>query len=146
KQADSHIKLIQPLRSAPTEEIQYLEDYGRKSARESWSKQWHNRGERGLPERPRLFYGFSLSVSQKEQDPSTQVGACIVNKENKIVGIGHNGMPDGCDGELPWSRDAVNKLDNKYVYGEHACAHTLFAAFILDSLIPEKNYDYSLFE
>lgn len=48
-----------------------------------------------------------------------QVGACIVNQENKIVGIGYNGMPNGCDDDLlPWSRSADNKLDTKYPYGE----------------------------
>lgn len=36
-----------------------------------------------------LFKAF-LS-SQRSKDPSTQVGACIVNQEKKIVGIGYNG-------------------------------------------------------
>uniref|UniRef100_A0A8C4RLY6 dCMP deaminase n=1 Tax=Erpetoichthys calabaricus TaxID=27687 RepID=A0A8C4RLY6_ERPCA len=46
------------------------------------------------------------------------VGACIVNPENKIVGIGYNGMPNGCDDDLlPWARSASNKLDTKYLYG-----------------------------
>lgn len=49
---------------------------------------------------------------------SFQVGACIVNQENKIVGIGYNGMPNGCDDDLlPWSRSADNQLDTKYPYG-----------------------------
>jgi deoxycytidylate deaminase len=47
-----------------------------------------------------------------------QVGACIVNSERKIVGIGYNGMPNRCsDDELPWQREADNKLDTKYPYG-----------------------------
>ncbi len=50
---------------------------------------------------------------------SFQVGACIVNQENKIVGIGYNGMPNGCDDDLlPWSRSANDKLDTKYPYGK----------------------------
>ncbi len=57
-----------------------------------------------------------------------QVGACIVNQDNKIVGIGYNGMPNGCDDDLlPWSRSADDRLDTKYPYGEHACVHTLLA-------------------
>lgn len=53
---------------------------------------------------------------------SLQVGACIVNAENKIVGIGYNGMPNGCsDDLLPWRRTAANKLDTKYPYGR-ACS------------------------
>ena len=48
-----------------------------------------------------------------------QVGACIVNGEKKIVGIGYNGMPNGCsDDELPWDREAEDKLNTKYPYGE----------------------------
>ncbi|KAF5901871.1 deoxycytidylate deaminase, partial [Clarias magur] len=51
----------------------------------------------------------------------TQVGACIVNQENKIVGIGYNGMPNGCDDDLlPWARSAEDKLDTKYPYVCHA--------------------------
>ena len=50
---------------------------------------------------------------------SLQVGACIVNQENKIVGIGYNGMPNGCDDDLlPWSRSATDRLDTKYPYGK----------------------------
>lgn len=49
-----------------------------------------------------------------------QVGACIVNQDKKIVGIGYNGMPNGCsDDELPWSREADSRLDTKYPYGKH---------------------------
>ncbi|XP_051251776.1 deoxycytidylate deaminase-like [Dicentrarchus labrax] len=66
------------------------------------------------------FMALACLSAKRSKDPNTQVGACIVNQENKIVGIGHNGMPNGCDGKLPWSRDAVNKLDNKYFYVCHA--------------------------
>ncbi|XP_034385243.1 deoxycytidylate deaminase isoform X3 [Cyclopterus lumpus] len=59
--------------------------------------------------------------AQRSKDPSSQVGACIVNQENKIVGIGYNGMPNGCDDDqLPWSRSADNRLDTKYPYVCHA--------------------------
>lgn len=48
-----------------------------------------------------------------------QVGACIVNTENKIVGIGYNGMPRGCnDNLLPWGKESTNRLENKYMYGK----------------------------
>lgn len=50
-----------------------------------------------------------------------QVGACIVNQEKKIVGIGYNGMPNGCDDDLlPWSRSSTDRLNTKYPYGEMA--------------------------
>lgn len=46
-----------------------------------------------------------------------------MNQENKIVGIGYNGMPNGCDDDLlPWCRSAKDQLDTKYPYGENASA------------------------
>lgn len=34
--------------------------------------------------------------AQRSKDPKKQVGACIVNSERVIVGIGYNGFPRGC--------------------------------------------------
>ena len=48
-----------------------------------------------------------------------QVGACIVNEEKKIVGIGYNGMPTGCHDDLmPWGRENKDPLMNKQLYGK----------------------------
>lgn len=47
-----------------------------------------------------------------------QVGACIVNQERKIVGLGYNCMPNKCE-KLPWS-DADGELNDKHLYGENA--------------------------
>ena len=56
--------------------------------------------------------------AQRSKDPNSQVGACVVNEDRKIVGIGYNGMPNGCsDDELPWSRNSEDELDTKYPYG-----------------------------
>lgn len=64
---------------------------------------------------------IALLSAKRSKDPSTQVGACIVNVENKIVAIGYNGMPTGCsDNELPWNKTAENPLDTKYPYVCHA--------------------------
>lgn len=61
------------------------------------------------------FMSISFLSSLRSKDPSTQVGACIVNKEKKIVGIGYNGMPRGCsDDDFPWDREADSELDTKY--------------------------------
>jgi deoxycytidylate deaminase len=52
----------------------------------------------------------------RSKDPSTQVGACIVNEDKRIVGIGYNGFPKGCsDDDLPWARTASTKYDTKYM-------------------------------
>ncbi|XP_069832674.1 deoxycytidylate deaminase isoform X3 [Dendropsophus ebraccatus] len=67
------------------------------------------------------FMAVAFLSAQRSKDPSSQVGACIVNEENKIVGIGYNGMPNGChDDALPWARTAEDTLDTKYPYVCHA--------------------------
>ena len=66
------------------------------------------------------FMGVALLSSMRSKDPSTQVGACIVNDENKIIGVGYNGFPKGCsDDEFPWDRDGEQNL-TKYPYVCHA--------------------------
>ena len=66
------------------------------------------------------FMGVALLSAQRSKDPNTQVGACIVNPKNKIVGVGYNGFPTGCsDDEFPWAREG-DFLDTKYPYICHA--------------------------
>lgn len=67
------------------------------------------------------FMGIALFSAQRSKDSNTQVGACIVSDENKILSVGYNGMPTGCDDdEMPWERDGENKLDTKYPFVCHA--------------------------
>jgi len=67
------------------------------------------------------FMGIALLSAKRSKDPNTQVGACIVNQDNRIVGIGYNGFPRGCsDEQLPWEREAENRNDTKYPYVVHA--------------------------
>lgn len=64
--------------------------------------------------------GIALLSGCRSKDPGTQVGACIVNKQHKIVGTGYNGLPIGCDDdEFPWDKQG-NFLDTKYPYVCHA--------------------------
>jgi len=66
------------------------------------------------------FMGIALLSAKRSKDPSTQVGACIVNKQKKVVGLGYNGFPIGCnDDALPWERTG-DFLDTKYPYVCHA--------------------------
>ncbi len=66
------------------------------------------------------FMAVAVLSSLRSKDPNTQVGACIVNADKKIVGTGYNGFPIGCsDEELPWEREG-NTLDTKYPYVCHA--------------------------
>lgn len=69
------------------------------------------------------FMGIALLSAKRSKDPSTQVGACIVNKNNKIMSLGYNGFPQGCDDdEFPWNRESTDDdfLNTKYPYVCHA--------------------------
>ena len=66
--------------------------------------------------------GIAFLSGQRSKDPVTQVGACIVNDEKRIVGIGYNGMPDRChDDDFPWEKNKRLKLhERKHAYVCHA--------------------------
>ena len=67
------------------------------------------------------FMGIAMLSAQRSKDNSTQVGACIVNDQHKIVSVGYNGMPTGCDDDdMPWERSADSPLDTKYPFVCHA--------------------------
>lgn len=64
------------------------------------------------------FMGVAILASKRSKDPNTQVGACIVDKDNIILSTGYNGFPYGCsDDEFPWAREGN---DTKYSYVVHA--------------------------
>ena len=42
------------------------------------------------------FMAVAYLSAMRSKDPNTQVGACIVNDDKRIVGIGYNGFPRGC--------------------------------------------------
>ena len=64
--------------------------------------------------------GVAMLAGLRSKDPNTQVGACIVSQDNKILSIGYNGLPIGCsDDEFPWEREGA-PLDTKYLYVAHS--------------------------
>ena len=66
------------------------------------------------------FMGIAVLSSLRSKDPNTQVGACIVSPDKKIIGVGYNGFPTGCsDDELPWEREG-DWINTKYPYVCHA--------------------------
>eukprot|EP00877_Chromochloris_zofingiensis_P013478 jgi/Chrzof1/8384/Cz03g08170.t1 len=74
------------------------------------------------------FMAVAFLSAQRSKDPNKQVGACIVNPEQVIVGIGYNGFPRGVhDSKLPWAKKSRtgNILDTKYPYVVHAEANAL---------------------
>ncbi|KAF3860559.1 hypothetical protein F7725_000814 [Dissostichus mawsoni] len=99
------------------------------------------------------FMAAAVLSARQSRDPSTQVGACIVNQDKKVVGVGYNKMPNGCEDHMPWSRSkgedaaaavwanggdltvataakvaaaaAETKLDTKYIYVCHAVLNAI---------------------
>ena len=66
------------------------------------------------------FMAIAKLSAMRSKDPSTQVGACIVSNDNRILSIGYNGAPNGfSDEHFPGGREGEN-LDTKYPYGCHA--------------------------
>lgn len=66
------------------------------------------------------FMGIALLSAKRSKDPTTQVGACIVNAHNKIMSVGYNGFPRGCDDDaFPWEREG-KPIETKYPYVCHA--------------------------
>ena len=66
------------------------------------------------------FMGIAKLSALRSKDPNTQVGACIVSNDNRILSIGYNGAPNGFEDEnFPWARDG-EKIYTKYPYVCHA--------------------------
>ena len=80
------------------------------------------------------FMGIALLSAQRSKDNHTQVGACIVNQDKKIVSVGYNGMPTGCNDDImPWEREG-EFLQTKYPFVCHAELNA-----ILNSSVNLKN-------
>ena len=66
------------------------------------------------------FMAIAKLSSYRSKDPSTQVGACIVSEDKRILSIGYNGAPNGFnDKDFPWQREGDN-LNTKYFFVCHA--------------------------
>ena len=66
------------------------------------------------------FMGVAHLAGLRSKDPNTQVGACIVSEDNKILSMGYNGFPIGCsDDEFPWEREG-SELETKYPFVTHS--------------------------
>ena len=66
------------------------------------------------------FMGIAILSGERSKDPNTQVGACIVGADNRILSVGYNGFPNGCSDELfPWAREG-SELETKYPFVAHS--------------------------
>ena len=87
------------------------------------------------------FMGVAMLAGQRSKDPNTQVGACIVSDDNKILSIGYNGMPLGCDDDdFSWNRN--REEDNKYFYIVHSneCAKAIIQSGIKEVIYWRDDY------
>ena len=69
------------------------------------------------------FIGVAKLSARRSKDPNTQVGACIVSEDNKILSMGYNGFPRGCsDEDFPWGKECefTDPYNAKYLYSTHS--------------------------
>ena len=69
------------------------------------------------------FLNLAELVSSWSKDPSTKVGAVIVDNQNIIVSVGFNGFPKGIE-----DNDRLNHRDSKYQIIVHAENNALMFA------------------
>lgn len=66
------------------------------------------------------FMGIAKLSGMRSKDPNTQVGACIVSHDNRILSTGYNGTPNGIeDKNFKWGREGL-PLETKYLFVCHA--------------------------
>lgn len=68
----------------------------------------------------------AMSQALISRDPSTQVGACFVDKDGNIMSCGYNSPPKGWDeDDFTWNKPKEEEY-NKYTYIIHAEMNALF--------------------
>lgn len=73
---------------------------------------------------------LALVTSQRSPDPNTQVGACIVDQRNRVLGVGYNGYPRGIGvTNFTWNRkECGDPCQTKYPYVVHAEKNAIYNA------------------
>ncbi len=72
------------------------------------------------------FMRMAHVIAERSKDPSTQVGAVVVDPDNIVVGLGYNGFPKGVSNDkFPWERDG-EFLETKYAYICHAEENAIY--------------------
>lgn len=71
------------------------------------------------------FMSIAKITAGRSKDPNTQVGACIVSHDNRVLSTGYNGAPNNFnDDDFPWDREG-EPLETKYMYVCHAEANAI---------------------
>ena len=72
-----------------------------------------------------FFMSIAKLSAGRSKDPSTQVGACIVSSDNRVLSTGYNGAPNNFNDDLfPWAREG-EPLETKYMFVCHAEANAI---------------------
>ena len=90
------------------------------------------------------FMGIAKLSAMRSKDPHTSVGACIVGKDNKILSVGYNGMPQGCSDDIyPWDSDSDDPLQTKIyttLFPCNECTKALIQSGICEVIYAEDKY------
>ena len=88
------------------------------------------------------FMGVAKLSAFRSKDPNTQVGACIVNEANKIVGVGYNGLPWGCEDNAILNSTGQLKGCRIYVslFPCHECVKAIIQSGISEIVYEDDKY------
>lgn len=71
------------------------------------------------------FMSIAKLTAARSKDPNTQVGACIVSNDNRVLSTGYNGAPNHFNDDIfPWQREG-HPLETKYMFVCHAEANAI---------------------
>ena len=67
------------------------------------------------------FMGIAKILSLRSKYPSSQVGACIVSQDHRILSVGYNGTPNSIDDkDINWSSENDDIMEIKNTWVVHA--------------------------
>ncbi len=80
-----------------------------------------------------MFMGVALLAAARSKDARKRNGACIASADYKILGVGYNGLPRGCDDEDPdyWADDDHDALHSRHSYIVHAEVNAILNCVVL---------------
>lgn len=80
-----------------------------------------------------MFMGVAVLASARSKDKRARNGACIASPEQRIIGVGYNGLPRGCDDSDPvyWSDDDHDAFHSRHSYVVHAEINAMLNCVVL---------------
>lgn len=80
-----------------------------------------------------MFMGVALLAAARSKDERKRNGACIVSADNKILGVGYNGLPRGCSDEDAsyWEDEDGDPYRSRHSYIVHAEVNSILNCVVL---------------